>query len=456
MAVPLRGYNRTFSEDRPRGAATVEASTSPTAAAETVAAPQGPERLFNHNFLLLWAGQTVSQLGNQAYSIAVAFWLMEKTGSASLMGLLMTVSTLPGVLLAPFGGTFADRYSRIRIIILCDLVGGFAILGLTAVTFLAPDRVHLLVVLLFAVAVVMGVIRSLFIPAIAAVTPDLVSKEKLAPANSFNQLSAQASVFLGQAAGGLAYRLLGAPMMFLLDGLSFLVSAASALFIRVDEADRKRATSTTGGEALRHFLRDTGEGFRYVWANRGMRDFVLSVSVVNFLLMPVTVLLPFYVRLYLHRDAAWFGFLMAAISVGAVAGFLLAGALRLQGHARARGILAALIVLPAVFGSFGFLLVPAAALLGAFLCGAAVGFINVQFATMTQLSTPPELRGRVLGLLNTMAGGLIPIGMALGGFAGDLTNKNVPLVYAVCGALAILVVLSTTARRRSREYLAHG
>jgi MFS family permease len=301
------------------------------------------------------------------------------------------------------------------------------------------------------------VIRSFFMPAVAATIPDLVSKENLAPANSFNQFSVQASVFVGQATGGILYRLIGAPMLFLFDGLSFLFSAATALFIRVDEPHRVRpATARTGREAFREFLRETGEGFRFVWANRGMRDFVLSVSVVNFLLMPVTVLLPFYVRLYLHRDAAWFGFLMASISVGAVAGFLLAGALRLRGHARARGILAALIILPAVFGSFGFLIVPAVALLGAFLCGAAVGFINVQFATMTQLSTPAELRGRVLGLLNTMAGGLIPIGMALGGFAGDLTNKNVPLVAAVCGVLAILVVLSTTARRHSREYLAHG
>jgi MFS family permease len=385
---------------------------------------------------------------------------MEKTGSASLMGLLMTVSNLPGVVLAPFGGTFADRYSRIRIIIVCDLIAGLGILGLAAVTFLAPERVHLLVVLLFVVAVTLGVIRSFFLPAISAMIPDLVSKEKLAPANSFAQFSVQASVFVGQAAGGVLYRLIGAPMLFLFDGLSFLFSAVTSLFIRIDRIDDSQrvrpAGARTAREAFRQFMSDTAEGFRFVWANRGMRDFVLSVSVVNFLLMPVTVLFPFYVRLYLHRDAAWFGFLMASISVGAVCGFLLAGALGLRGHARARGILTALIVLPAVFGSLGFLVVPAAALIGAFVCGASVGFINVQFATMTQLSTPPELRGRVMGLLGTMSGGLVPIGMAVGGFAGDLTNKNVPLVSAVCGALAILVVLSTTARRHSREYLAHG
>ncbi len=437
----------------------MEASPSP--AAEAVAAPPGSDppdsvRLLNRNFVLLWIGQTISQLGNQAYALAVSFWLMEKTGSASLMGLLLTVSNLPGVLLAPFGGTFADRHSRIRIIIVCDFIAGLSLLALTAVAFLAPGRVHLLVSLLFCVAVLLGVNRSFFVPAIAACIPDLVAKPKLAAANSINQFSVQAAVFVGQATGGVLYRLLGAPMLFLIDGLSFFVSAVSSMFIRLPEKPRERAAEKTGREVFNSFMRDTAEGFHYVWRNRGLRNFVLSVSVINLLIMPVVVLLPFYVRLFLHKDAAWFGFLMAAISVGAVAGFLMAGGLKLQGHARARGILAGLVVLPLVFGTLGFLRLPAVALGGAFLAGAALGFINVQFAALIQGSTPRELRGRVMGLLNTMTGGLVPIGMALGGFAGDLTNKNVPLVYAVCGALAILVVLLTTSRRESREYLANG
>lgn len=434
---------------------------SPPPAAEAVAAPPVSDppdsvRLLNRNFVLLWVGQTISQLGNQAYALAVSFWLMEKTGSASLMGLLLTVSNLPGVLLAPFGGTFADRHSRIRIIIVCDFIAGISLLALTAVAFLAPDRVHLLVSLLFCVAVLLGVNRSFFVPAIAACIPDLVAKPKLAAANSINQFSVQAAIFVGQATGGVLYRLLGAPMLFLIDGLSFFVSAVSSMFIRLPEKPRERAAEKTGREVFHSFMRDTAEGFHYVWRNRGLRNFVLSVSVINLLIMPVVVLLPFYVRLFLHKDAAWFGFLMAAISVGAVAGFLMAGGLKLQGHARARGILAGLVVLPLVFGIFGFLRIPAVALGGAFLAGASLGFINVQFAALVQGSTPRELRGRVMGLLNTMTGGLVPIGMALGGFAGDLTNKNVPLVYAVCGALAIVVVFLTASRRESREYLANG
>lgn len=414
-------------------------------------------RLMNRNFLLLWLGQSVSQLGNQAFLIAVAFWIVEETGSASLMGLLTAVGTLPGVLLGPIGGTFADRHPRIRILVVCDFLAGLGVLGLAAALFLMPDRVSLLVALLFAVEVLEGVIRAFFLPAISAAIPDLVPEEKLEAANSLNQFSIQAWLLIGQAAGGILFRVLGAPLLFLVDGLSFLFAGASAMLIRLPEERRRVAIpEEAGASPFRDFLRETAEGFRYVWGRKGLRDFMLTASLVNFLLMPVLVLLPFYVQLYLEKGAAWYGFLMAALSAGTVAGFLLAGTLRLRGRARAAGIILSLLTLPLLFGILGFLRSPGLALVGAFLGGAALGFVNVQLAATTQSSTPAELRGRVMGLLGTLGGGLMPVGMALGGFLGDLTGKNVPLVYGVCAVLAALVIVITTSGRECREYLANG
>src|SRR5688500_1790477 len=101
------------------------------------AVPAGPRpaRLWNRDFFLLWQGQTVSQLGNQAFHIAMMSWLLRATGSASLMGLIMFTSLLPGVVLGPVGGTFADRHSRIRIALICDLLAGAAMLALSLAMF---------------------------------------------------------------------------------------------------------------------------------------------------------------------------------------------------------------------------------------------------------------------------------------------------------------------------------
>lgn len=418
------------------------------------AVPARPPRLLNRNFLLLWQGQAVSRLGNQAFAVAMMFWVMEKTGSASLMGLLMTFSMLPGVLLGPFGGTFADRHSRIRIIVVCDLIAGLGVLALAALMMSLPDAVDLIIPVLFVVAVLGGVIQAFFMPAVAATIPDLVAPERLAAANSLNQVSNQASLLIGQAAGGVLYTTLGAPLLFLIDGVSFLFSGVSEMFIRLPA---RPAPQDEGKQPVfRTYLRQTAEGFRYVWQRDGLRSFMLGASFLNFLIMPIMVLFPFYVSLYLRQGSEWYGFLMAGTSAGAVAGFVLAGVLKLQGAARARGILAGMLLMPSLYGAIGFVRVPAVAVGMVFLAGASMGLVNVYLVTMIQRSTPSEIRGRVMGLLSTLSGGLMPIGMALGGIVGDLTGKNVPLIYAVCAVCAVLLVLGFSMRRDFRDFLANA
>lgn len=421
---------------------------------DSEAAPaRPPGRLWNRNFTLLWAGQTISQLGNPAFSIGAMYWLMEKTGSASLMGLMMTASMIPALLLGPFGGTFADRHSRVRIMVWSDLVSGLAAVTFAVALWLRPNDTVLTIPLLFAACVTMGLARAFFTPAEGALLPDLVPREKLPAANSLNQLSIQVSMISGQGVGGFLYTIVGASFLFLIDGVSYLIAAVCALLIPPDTR-AARPADASGARPFRQFLNETADGFRYVWAQKGQRDFLFAVSILNFLAMPGFVLFPFYVERYLGAGPKWYGFLSAGLSVGMVVGFLGAGALRLSGQARAKGILSALLLYPVFLGSLAIWRQPVPALVAVILGGATAGFVNVYLMTLIQTSTPEALRGRVMAFLNLLAGGLIPIGMALGGFAGDLTDKNVPLVITVCAVLVVLDVLLLGFRRQCREYLA--
>jgi len=416
-----------------------------------VAEKPAPSRLWNRDFFLLWQGQTISQVGNQAFVIAMAFWIKEATGSATLMGLLMTVAALPGVLLAPFGGTFADRHSRIKVLIVCDLLAGLAMLGLGGAMHHPELGQRTLIALLFAVAVFGGIVRSFFMPAIHSAIPDLVPRDRLAAANSLNQFSVQTSVFAGQAVGGVLYRLLGAPLLFVVDGLTFLFAAGSETFIR--DTFRKKE-GKPAGSPFRAFLHETAEGLRWLWQRPGMRDFILVACLLNFLAMPMTVLLPFYVQDTLGLRPDWYGFLLAATSIGSVAGFLLAGSLRLKGAARGWTLVTGLLLGPLFFAALGFVRVPLVALAFAFLSGLSLGLVNIYLLTLIQAATPPELRGRVLGLLATLGGGLMPIGLALGGWLGDLTGKNIPLIFGGAGLLSALVTLFLATRKECRAFLA--
>lgn len=415
-------------------------------------ASTGPQKLLNRDFALLYQGQVVSQLGNQAFLIATLYGTMEITGSGSLLGLLMMVSSLPGLVLSPFGGTIADRHSRRAIIVGSDLVLGLAVLSLSALLFLRPDSPGVAVPAFFVVSILVGIVGALFYPAISAAIPDLVPKEKLASANSLRQFSSQSAMTVGQAVGGILYQVLGAPLLFLIDGLTYLFSSTSEWFIRVPQQLPEKSQSAR--QAWDTYRDSTREGFRYVWRERGLRDFLLIVAALNFFFMPVLVLLPFYADLVLQSKAEGYGFLMAGFGGGNLAGSAVAGLLNATGRARGRLILTCLTLASVLFGATGYITNLPLAVACFVAIGVLIALVNVYMITLIQMSTPGELRGRVMGLEMSLTRAVSPIGMALGGVLVDLTNKNVSGLYLVCGLLPLTVTLLAATRPRLRAFLA--
>jgi DHA3 family macrolide efflux protein-like MFS transporter len=441
----------------PPGAATggCIASGGPSTGGRLYNPPMSTEtRLANRNFLLLWQGQAVSQLGNQASAVAMAFWMLEATGSASLMGLLLVAQVLPMTLLAPIGGAVADRFSRLRILILSDAVAGLAMLVQAVAMLSGRCSRPALVAMLFAVALITGVVNAFFLPALSASIPDLVPAGRLDAANSLNQFSVQAAALIGQGLGGVLYRLLGAPRLFLFDGLSFLFAAGSEALVRLPP--RPPTERLAFAASMRQFTASIGEGLSYVRRTPGLLGFMIAPASYNFFAMAMFVLFPFYVRTNLHAGVEWYGFLIATISGGSIAGFLIAGLTRWRGAARARFLVALFCVAPLPMVAAAGIHQKVAGLAIGFALGIMVGLINVNLATLLQATTPAELRGRVLGLWTSLASALMPLGMLAGGFAGDLTGKNISLIYTTCGLLALVIICSAVGRRSTRSFLAQA
>lgn len=411
-----------------------------------------PTRLWNRNFSILWQAQFISRLGRQAFSMAMVLWILRATGSASLMGVLLAVSSLPGLLFSPIGGAVADRASRRMIIVLSDFFSGVLTLGLGLLLLLYPENTTAGLVGLFVVSVVLGSLGAFFGPAISAAIPDIVPAARLPAANSMGQISAQITVFIGQGLGGTVFRLIGAPFMFLFNGFTFLFSAATESFVRIPQTARQAPRSVRA--VLAEFKADLAEGLRYIWGNPGLKALVLLSAASSFFSTPFIVLLPFYVEGRLHAPVDWYGFILAAFGVGSLLGFILAGAIPLRGQTRAAALIVVMLLDAVFYGLLAPVRSPPLALGVAVLAGLSGGFVTVNITTILQLGTPTEMRGRVFGLLSTIAGSVTPIGSGLSGVVADLTGKRIPLIFAV-SALALFALSSILAVNRDvRTFLA--
>ncbi|HVN52766.1 MAG TPA: MFS transporter [Anaerolineaceae bacterium] len=410
-----------------------------------------PTKLMNRNFTLLFIGQTINSLGSQGFAIAMLFWVKHETESATLMGMLMMFSSLPAILLGPLGGVFADRHSRRLIIILSDAIRGISVVTLVIWMILRPEPLTPLLIWLFVVSTMVNTVGSFFTPAIIAAVPDIAPEERVNTANSLMQVSFQLSTLIGQGIGGTVFRILGAPILFLINGVGYLLAAVLEVFITIPQVIPTEVPGCK--KALNQYLLDTREGIRYVRGRPGLRNLVLISALINFFTVPVIMLLPFYVEDVLRVYVDWYGYLIAIYGVGALIGYVISGAGRFSARITGNLMLGFMVLESISQGALGLTNMVQWAMALVFLGGIFSGYVTVILTTVLQLRTPKEIRGRVYSLLSTIAGAITPIAMGLSGVIADLANHNIGLIYLVSGAIMTLLSCWIATDRAFREFL---
>ncbi len=280
-------------------------------------------------------------------------------------------------------------------------------------------------------------------------------RERLEAANGLNMSGVQLAVFASQGSSGLLYSLLGAPLLVLVNAVTYLYAGVSELFIRMPP--REPAPEDAARASLHPFHRfrlELGEGFRYLKGERGLLTLILVYAVLNFLISPVLVTLPFFAEDYLGLGPAWYGYLMAAFGLGAVLGYGAAGAFPTRGRARELAVNASLVVQTLLIYAALYWKAPAAEI-GIFLAiGLTGGIMNVNIGTLIQLAVPRDYMGRVQGLMTTVAAGAMPLGMALSGVLFDLSGQDLPLMFLGSATLSLAAIAAALAIKDYRRFLA--
>lgn len=412
-----------------------------------------PDKLLNRNFVLLWQGQFVSLLGGHINTVALVFIVKHATSSASLIGLMMMASSITRVVFSGIGGAVADRHSRRKIIIYSDLLRGLAVLSLAGMLYLSPDATSLIIVWLWVVAIIISATSAFFNPAMSAAIPDLVPQKNVAAANSLRHLTTQIAMFIGQSLGGVLFRLFGVLILVLGNGLSFLYSAMSESFVRIPQT--LQTQSGNWGDQVRAFKREFAEGFQYVWTTKSLRKLFFVSAFMNVFGMSVVVLLPFYIEDFLNVKLDWYGYFLAIYGVGLTIGSLSAGFLKLGGRARSNTMMMFMVVNGISIVMLGFVNNLIVVMTLSLVIGMMSGFNSTNIITLVQISTSSEIRGRVFGVLNTLAGSTIPLGMGLGGVVFDLTGQNIPLIYGSCGVMMAILSIAVSLSPSFRDFLAY-
>ena len=416
------------------------------------------EKNSSRNILLLLQGHFISKIGTALFDIAVVLWLKEKTGLAAIVGLVMMFSKLPEILLSPISGTIADMVSRKKILVLSDLLIGILVISLSLACYLAPHNMPLLFTLLIAGSVCTGIFDSFFNPAVASFIPELTPATKLQKTNSIYRFLTSAAGFIGQSIGGTLYILLGAPAVFLINGVSYLCSSLSEAGIKTSPPPPSIPHGMLNPFTVLH--QKLKEGIRYIWKDRPLKEFLIILLAYHFFIAPFTVILPFYVSEVLHKPENWYGYLTATLGIGLLTGFILAGIKCKTGHTRSLLVFACFGLSALSFISLGIFpsLLPAFAAI--YLIGASIGIIVVNLNTVIQLTTPNTFHGRIFGLYNTLSSASIPLGMGFFGILLDLLKKKLPalpnpeaVIFLSCGCVLFLLFLTFLKSPASRKVL---
>ncbi|GMV23195.1 MAG: hypothetical protein AMXMBFR57_31440 [Acidimicrobiia bacterium] len=337
----------------------------------------------NRNFRFLWFGQIVSQLGDWFNTVAVFSLLFELTGSATSVALMMVLQILPVAIVGPAAGVVVDRFNRRTIMIAADVVRGCAVLGLLLVT--SADRVWLA----YLVTAIMVSATGFFEPSRSATVPTIVGRERLVAANAISTGTWSAMLAIGASLGGLVAATLGRDAAFLINALSFLLSAGFLWQLRVPDrpVEGRAAAGLAGIREGLAYMRAHADVARIAFVKGGW-------ALVGGALLLLTVFGDRVFRIGNSADAG-IGVLYGARGVGAALGSLVVSLLAARQQNLVRLIAPAYFIAGAGYASLAIvpnIWMAALAVVAAHVFGS---ILWVSSNVLLQMHVPDQFRGRV-------------------------------------------------------------
>lgn len=400
--------------------------------------------LADRDYRIFWGGESISVLGDQFHFVALAWLVLQLTGSGLALGTVLTAAAIPRVILMLLGGAIADRIEPKALIFRSNALRALVV-GIVAALIIS-GRVELwqLVVM----AVIFGAVDAFFYPAVSTFLPLLVPSDRLTAANGLFQATSQLIGLIGPAAAGITVALIGTSLAFVLDAASF---AVAAIAITLVHGGLRAATTRTTFDAepaaadaaadppepQPSIWRSIREGASYTFRDPALRTLIILAAAINFAFTgPIAVGLPWLAANRFDAGSIGFGIMISGFGAGALIGAVLAGSVKPVRHRGAMllGLAALLGVGLGLIGIAPDVLIVTGLM---FVMGLGVGFINVNVITWIQQRTETAILGRVMSLLMLGSQGVGPVSLVV---TGVLIDSQPTFVFVASGVLILAAV----------------
>ena len=389
------------------------------------------KKLWNKNFILLLQGSAVSTLGDLMYSVAIGYWVYEKTGSNSLMGIMSSISMFVTMFLSPFSGSIVDKLNRKWVLVGMDLLQSVIMLtvGILAYT----EKLNVPLVLIAAFLAALGSV--FYSPAASSVMLEITPRDDLVRGQSIFSGSSSFINLVGSALSGLMVAFLGVPLIVIINGLSNLYSAFSELFVTIPKSINQGEKITVG-----RILTDTKAAVKMIFSEPCLRIFVPCALILNLLSAGAfTLMLPFCLEKSFSVDS--YGYLMSIWTTASLICVVLLGAIKLPSKVRfwvmAIGFTFAEVFLILGYLSKEFIVLAVFAFLGALFNTAG----NTVFNASLMLALPEENRNAILGFIQSASVGGTALSAVLYGILGDVFPLYIVFAAGSFISLAPMVFL---------------
>ncbi|MBO9128523.1 MFS transporter [Bacillus sp. 165] len=392
----------------------------------------------NRNFMWLFTGRTISQLGTSITTFSIPWLLLELTNSAAQTGLAFAVGFIPYLLFSLPAGVWADQYNRKTLMIIADSCRMLLLLSIPLIHVFSGD---IPILLLYFVQAGTSVFSAIFDASYGACLPNIINRAELQEGNSALQMGFSLSRIGGPIIAGLLISILGAANTISLDVISYVISILTIFFIRASFSASVNKNDESKNETKLH--KKVREGLEYVWKIKLLRTLALFSMLVNLVGPGIDIALLFRIKNELHLASNWVGIIMAGLSCGMVVGAITIGRIKKR---LSMGFLLAISTIGQVFPAFLLIVSkePIVILFTQFIVGFLLIAWNIQTVALRQLIVPDHLLGRCTSLFRMIAWITIPLGTTIAGVLSEFFGASFYFLIAGCvlGVVCLIFISS--------------